>query len=116
MIDPYSESLLEDMLKYARTALKCVEGKDRDQFVTDEMTVLAVTRAIEIVGEAANQVKPAIQALLPTLPWQEAIGMRHKLIHGYRTVNPEIIFETVRNDFPELIIQLERVLSEGTKP
>lgn len=41
------------------------------------------------------------------------IDMRNKLIHGYRTVRTPVLFETVRNDLPDLIAELERLLNEG---
>jgi len=113
--DPRTELLLEDMLEYARAAIRLVKDKNVDQFVEDLTLVLATTRAVEIVGEAASQVDANVQATMPTLPWREAISMRHKLIHGYRRLDPAIIFKTVRDDFPGLIAELERLLKEGRR-
>ncbi len=41
--------------------------------------------------------------------------MRNKLIHGYRTFKPAILFSTVRDQFPALIAELERILNERPK-
>jgi uncharacterized protein with HEPN domain len=115
VIDPQTELLLDDMLAYARTALEFTKDKTATQFAADLMLVLATTRAVEIVGEAAYQVAPDIQATLPTLPWRDAIAMRHRLVHGYRRLDARIIFATVRDRFPALIAELERILNKGAR-
>jgi uncharacterized protein with HEPN domain len=43
---------------------------------------LALTRLLEIIGEAANRVPDSVQAKHAHLPWLEMIGLRNRLIHG----------------------------------
>lgn len=38
----------------------------------------ALTRRIEIVGEAASQLDEAFQRQYPDIPWQKIIGMRNR--------------------------------------
>ena len=47
---------LRHMLDAARSALSFVQGRTREDLEQDEMLVFALTKAVEIVGEAANQV------------------------------------------------------------
>jgi hypothetical protein len=42
---------------------------------------------------------------------QPAIAMRHRLIHGYDSVSADIIAKTVRDDFPDFISSLRRILA-----
>lgn len=72
----------------------------------------AVIREAEVVGEVASQVPAAERALLPTPPWREATAFRNLLIHSYRRVRTAELVETVRNDFPPLIAELERILND----
>ena len=37
-------------------------------------------------------------------------GMRDRLIHGYFDVNLDVVWETVTQDLPPLIAQLEKLL------
>lgn len=115
MMDEKTRLRLEDMLANARLAQEFIKGVAEQQFADNIGLVYQVTRAIEIIGEAAASVDVAAQKSLPTLPWREMIGMRHKLIHGYRTVRPAVLYETVRDSIPPLIVELERVLNEGEK-
>jgi len=52
-----------------RQALDFACGKSRADLETDVMLVFAITRAIEIVGEAASKVTPEGRLCLPSIPW-----------------------------------------------
>ncbi len=42
-------------------------------------------------------------------------GIRNRLIHGYFDINLEIVWKTVKEDIPEVIKRLEKVLKTGGK-
>ncbi len=71
---------------------------------------LALTRLVEIVGEAAGRVSPEAQARFPRVPWREAIATRHRITHGYDVVDYDILWDTVQDDFPPLVAALEKAL------
>ncbi len=52
------EVRIRHMVDAVTTALRFVDGKDRNDLDEDEMVVLALTKLVEIVGEAAKQVTP----------------------------------------------------------
>lgn len=65
---------------------------------------------LEIIGEAASRV-PAEQRLQhPDIPWPEIVGLRNRLIHGYDSVDFEILWQIVSDDLPPLIAALEKSL------
>jgi uncharacterized protein with HEPN domain len=39
--------------------------------------------------------------------------MRNRLIHGYDIVDYDIVWSTVADDLPPLIVELEKILSPG---
>ena len=47
---------LKHMLEYASDAQAFVKGKTKDDLKNDKMLAFAVTRAVEVIGEAANHV------------------------------------------------------------
>jgi len=77
------------------------------------MLLFALVRAVEIAGEAANQVTADTRAQLPDLPWSSIIGMRNRLVHAYFDINRDILWTTVTEAAPKLIEQLTTILSEG---
>lgn len=101
---------LKHMLQYAREAVELVAGKTRDDLKADRMLQLALTRLLEIVGEAATRVTPERQNQHPEIPWRIIAGMRNRLIHGYDAVDLDVLWNTVTDDLPPLIAQIEAVL------
>ena len=101
---------LRHMLDHAREAVELARGKTRADLDADRLLQLALTRLVEIIGEAASRVSTAVQERHPELPWREAIGARNRLIHGYDFVDLDILWEIVANDLPLLVTQVEQVL------
>lgn len=69
-------------------------------------------RLMEIIGEAAGRVTPETRAQLPNLPWSDIVAMRNRLIHGYDSVDPDILWTTIKDDLPYLLKAIDRLLSE----
>ena len=107
---------LRHMLDSAREALAFAEGRQRDDLDTDRQLALAVVKCLEIVGEAANNISPETRDGIRTIPWSGIINMRHRLIHGYFTINLDIVWQTLADDLPPLVGELRRILEtrEGT--
>ncbi len=78
------------------------------------MLCFALVRAVEIVGEAAARISPETRTSFPELPWQAMIGMRNRLIHAYFDVDLEILWHTVEQALPELLQQIETILTQET--
>ena len=54
---------------------------------------------------------PDAPARFPQLDFQVMYALRNKLIHGYSTVNMEIIWDVVEKDIPALRPVLESILA-----
>lgn len=102
---------MQDMLDYAKEAIGFVDGVTYEEFFADRRTQLAVTRCIEIIGEAAARIDPKTRESLPQIPWRSAVSMRNRLVHGYTDVNERIVFDTATTNLPPLVAELERVLT-----
>ena len=87
-----------------------VRGRTRSDLDTDRMFQLALTRLIEILGEAANRVTPAGHARYPEIPWPKIVSARNRIIHGYDAVNYDMVWDIATLEVPALISALERAL------
>ena len=85
-------------------------GKTQDEIAADRKLQLALTRLIEIVGEAATRVSQETRLRHPEIPWPEMVGMRNRLIHGYDMVDWAVLQSTIAVDLPQLVTQLEAIL------
>ena len=102
---------LQHMLDSAREAVALARGKTRPDLDADRMLNLALVRLLEIVGEAANRIPKEEQALHPEIPWRDVVSLRNRLIHGYDSVDFDILWQIIVNDLPPLILSLEAIIS-----
>ena len=56
---------LVQILTHSREAVHNIQGKTRDDLDRDRLLNLALTRLVEIIGEAANRVPDEIKAQYP---------------------------------------------------
>ena len=56
---------VEDVVEAMDDAMRFVEGIEYDDFVKDRKTVYAVTRAVEIIGEAVKKIPTRVKNRYP---------------------------------------------------
>lgn len=96
----------------AREAIEFAQGRARADLNDDRKLVLALVKDIEIIGEAAYQVSQTTREHLSGIPWNDIIGMRHRLVHAYFDINLNILWRTVQDDLPPLLAELQKILAE----
>lgn len=78
----------------------------------DRVLFFGLSKMVEIIGEAAYMITKEFKASHPEIPWKQMEGMRHILVHGYFSINPDILWDVITNDIPSLIDPLQTYLSE----
>lgn len=68
----------------------------------DDMMCDAVTKELEIIGEAASKCSSLFKAKHPKIPWSEVVGMRNRLIHEYFGIDLDVVWTTCQEDLPLL--------------
>lgn len=74
----------------------------RDDLDQDGTLQRAVSRSIEIIGEASKQMPATFRDDHPEVPWRMIAGMRDRLIHGYFAVDYDIVWDVIETKLPEL--------------
>jgi uncharacterized protein with HEPN domain len=104
---------LRHMLDHACEAVEIAKGKTRDDLYRDRILNLALVRLLEIVGEAASRTPLEERAQHNDIPWAQIVGLCNRLIHGYDSVDFEILWQIVNSDLPNLIAKLEQIVSSA---
>ncbi len=106
---------LQDMLESIGNIAQYTSGMNFQDFMQDHRTRDAVVRNLEVLGEAARRIPPAIQERCPEIPWAQIVSLRNRLIHGYFLVDYGIVWEIVQNELPPLRQRLEQIARELSK-
>ena len=101
---------LQNMLDYSREAVEIAMGKSRRDLASDRILELALVRLVEVIGEAVSKISMQCQKRYTDIPWTEIIGMRNRLIHGYDSVDLDVLWDTIEIDLPPLIEQLKEII------
>lgn len=103
------EVFLRHMLDAIGKIESYLKGHRRDAFLSDGRTIDAVTRQLEIIGEAAGHVPRHLVSDSP-IPWKSIVGMRNLLIHHDFGVENAVVWETATTHLKVL----KRYLKEKT--
>lgn len=103
---------LRHMREAITLAMEMADGRNRLDLARDPMLVMALTRCLEILGEAASKLSLEVRDRFPDIPFASMTSMRNRLIHAYFEVDLDIVWTTVSEDLPALIPVLEAALSE----
>ena len=90
-------------------------------FLGNEDLQAALERYIEVIGEAASKLSQHTRELAPNVPWSQIIGARNVIVHGYAQIEPDRIWDIVKNHLPALRVavgQLQQLINEkdGAEP
>lgn len=94
---------LEDILEAGAAIQSYVEGFDFDQFTEDRRTVDAVTRNLEIIGEAVKHLPSEWTDQWPAVEWRSIAGFRDILAHSYFRAEDSIIWDSAKTHLPQLL-------------
>lgn len=65
-----------------------------------------------MIGEAVKLLSDHSLAAEPQVPWRRIAGMRDRLIHGYSTVDLDIVWRVTQVELPPLAAAVERLLGQ----
>jgi len=100
------------MIDHALKAEAFIRDKTIDDLMQDEVLLFAVARALEVIGEASKQVPASIKDQYPQVPWRSIAGMRDKIIHQYFGIDAEVLWATVKDDLPNMRLEVSNMLQE----
>jgi uncharacterized protein with HEPN domain len=92
--------------------LKHIQGKTKEDFLSDDLLCHAIVRSLEIIGEAAKKVDPEFKNEYPHIEWRKMAGTRDKMIHDYFGIDYEIVWDIIDQKIPDLNHFVTEILNE----
>ena len=103
------ELLLDD----SRTAIskihRYIAGLEGDSFLTDDKTIDAVVRNLEVVGEAVKQSPIEFKRQHAMIPWSQIAGLRNRIVHDYAGIDLELVWQILKTALPEFSRQISEL-------
>lgn len=106
---------LQHMQQAATDAVGFVEGMSRDDFLADKRTQQAVIMSLIVLGEAATKVMdryPDFANAQAQIAWRSMRGMRNRIAHGYFDIDLGVVWDTVQNALPGLLVAVQPLLDD----
>ncbi len=101
--------LIDDMLDAIGRIEQYTKDISCDNFSSDQKTIDAVVRNLEIIGEAANRLPEEFKEKHSEIEWYKIVGLRHRIVHEYFGIDIQIIWQILNNDLPVLKKDLSRI-------
>lgn len=103
--------LIGEMIDAAEQARTLVAGFDLDALEADRQRRDALLWNFTVLGEAAAQLAPDVKDRFPEIPWSRPAQLRNRIIHGYWSIDLEILFTTATDLLPAFVAQLRSARS-----
>ena len=98
--DHYYIQKLQQDLTFIATHMRNVniEELGKNEILQDSM----LFRMIQI-SENAKKLTEEYKMEYAGIPWKAIYGLRNRIVHDYGNVDLEVVYETLKNDIPELL-------------
>jgi uncharacterized protein with HEPN domain len=98
--------LLEEMIDAAEQAHLLAVDQTPESLAADRQRRDALLWNFTVLGEAAAQLPDDFKAHHPEIPWQQPSRLRNRIVHGYWSIDLEILITTAAERLPGMVAQL----------
>jgi len=103
---------LEVALKEINFIIDHIFALSEVNFENDPVIQRASVLSLIIIGEETSKVSKELKLKYTNIPWKLISGIRNKMVHNYDGIDTAIVWKTIRDDIPQLKIQIEKILFE----
>jgi uncharacterized protein with HEPN domain len=103
--------LLTEMIDAAEQAQQLATGVTVSQLETDRQRRDALLWNFTVLGEAAGQLSAKVKDQFPDIAWQQPARLRNRIVHGYWSIDLEVLHTTATSQLPTFTAGLRSVLT-----
>ena len=107
--------LLTEMIDAAEQAQQLAAGVTVGELDADRQRRDALLWNFTVLGEAAAQLSADLKEQFPEIAWQQPSRLRNRIVHGYWSIDLEVLHTTATDQLPAFTSDLRRVLATFSK-
>ena len=111
MLGVKDKGILLQIIKRCNRVVEKVSNISEAEFSLNDDIKEVVCFNLFQIGELANGLSVGFLKEYNKIPWKQIIGMRNRIVHGYDTINLEIVWSTAIESIPELKSYCKEILS-----
>ena len=105
---------LEHILDAIANVIEFTKGITYENFLSDKILFFAIVKNIEIIGEASYKLSKEFKTANNNVEWEDIIGLRHVLVHGYYHIQEERVWKIIQKDLLPLKEQIQTLYNNET--
>lgn len=84
-----------------------MRGVDAEELGSNEVLLDSMLFRMIQISENAKKLSDEYKRAHGYIPWNALVGLRNRIVHDYGNVDLNIVYETLKNDMPDLLEMLE---------
>ena len=89
--------------------LEHTDNLTQNELEDNQILVDSVMFRLIQVAENSDKLTEDFKESCISVPWRAMKGMRNRIVHEYGNVDLSVIYDTIKNDIPELLRKLEKL-------
>jgi uncharacterized protein with HEPN domain len=102
--------LLTEMIDAAEQAQQLTANVTVSELESDRQRRDALLWNFTVLGEAAGQLSAELKDRFPDIPWQQPMRLRNRIVHGYWSIDLEVLHTTATEQLPAFTASLRTAL------
>lgn len=103
---------IEEMIEAANQAQRLTTGVSLEQLEVDRTRRDALLWNFTVLGEAATKVSDDLKERHPEVAWRRPADTRNRIIHGYWSIDVQVLYTTAQEQLGDLVKHLRAVLND----
>lgn len=109
---PRDDLLLTEIVDSITRILALVARMDPDDLASDRDLVDALLWNYTVLGEATNGLSDNVKSMNSSVSWADPVRLRNRIVHGYWSIELDVLVSTANQDLPKLLKAVQRVRAD----
>ena len=89
--------------------VKHTTGLSQIELAKNEILLDSVMFRLIQISENSDKLTEDFKTHHSSIPWRAIRGLRNRIVHEYGNVDLSVVYDTVRNDIPDLLNELKTI-------